>query len=170
MRNPPSVLLLIASAAVLGVVPDWPHRHAGDPTYWAVLGYLLIAVLLVARTPDLRTGGAGRRMIRVFLVALPLVYVFSWFRNGGTSAAGLGLQLAGLAVWAGFAVKAARSDAALWLGCAVHVVWDAAHFGRSGYIPDWYVTACVAADLGIAAWVLMRLIPAPFGTSAGTLP
>ncbi|MEW6323120.1 MAG: hypothetical protein AB1635_18785 [Acidobacteriota bacterium] len=63
----------------------------------------------------------------------------------------------GLVLWVFIARRAARSDVFLWMGCALHAVWDAAHFGRAAFIPEWYAAACVAADLGVAGYVLMRL-------------
>jgi hypothetical protein len=36
----------------------------------------------------------------------------------------------------------------------LHAVWDAFHFGNAEYVPDWYIIACIAADLGLAGFLL----------------
>lgn len=67
------------------------------------------------------------------------------------------LQLAGLGIWGALAVRARRSDAALWGGCAAHALWDAAHFQRVGFVPGSYAAACLAPDVGLGGYILVRL-------------
>ncbi len=147
----------MASFAALAVVPDWPHRHLDDPSYWGLLGYLIVFAVFLARPrASWAAGGSARRLIRLFLLGLPLVYVADWLRFGGTSLE-FAVELAGLGLWVVLAVLARRSDLALWLGCVGHAAWDALHFGRVGFVPDWYVAACLAVDIGLGAFVLLNL-------------
>lgn len=153
----PFALLILATIAALAVIPDLPHRHLDDPSYWGVVGYAVLFVLLAFRVDQSwAPGRANRRLIVLFLVALPVVYVANWFRFGG-SGFELGIQLAGLAIWLAAAATARRSDLVLWTGCAAHAVWDGLHFGRVDFVPDWYVAACLAIDVGLGAYVLMGL-------------
>jgi hypothetical protein len=151
------VLLGLATLAALAVVPDWPYRHLTDPSYWGVMGFLVLVVLILGRRVGPWTpGSANRRTVLAFLVLVPVVYVADWFRFGG-SGVELALQLGGLASWVILAVIARRSDLVLWLGCVLHALWDAAHFGRVGFVPEWYAAACLAADVGLGASVLVWL-------------
>lgn len=153
----PRIILCIAALAALTAVPDWPYRHLDDPSYWGVLGYLALFLLLLARQGSGRKlRPSSRRSLRLLLVGLPLVYVANRIRFGGTPT-DLAIELAGLGIWTGLALAARRSDLVLWTGIAAHAVWDGLHFGRGGYIPDWYVTACVAVDIGTAAFVVLWL-------------
>ncbi|HSR41778.1 MAG TPA: hypothetical protein VLL48_06395 [Longimicrobiales bacterium] len=156
-RRAADLLLATATLAALAVVPDWPHRHVSDPSYWGVVGFVvLVAGLLWGRRDSWSPGSAHRRMVVAFLVLVPVVYVADRLRYGGTSLE-LGIQVAGLGLWIALAVRARRSDTVLWLGCVLHGLWDAAHFGRVGFVPEWYAAACLAADTGLGAFVLLRL-------------
>ena len=147
----------MVSFAALAVVPDWPHRHLDDPSYLGLLGYLIVVALLLLRPrASWAAGGSARRIIQLFLLGLPLVYVADWLRFGGTSLE-LVTELAGLGIWVVLAVLARRSDIALWSGCVGHAAWDALHFDRVGFVPDWYVAACLAVDIGLGAFVLLNL-------------
>lgn len=153
----PQAVLALATIAVLLVVPDWPHRHLDDPSYWGLIGYLVVFLAVFARgSASWSARSANRRMIRLFLVGLPAIYVANRLRFGG-SAAELAVQGAGLLLWLTFAVRASRSDLVLWFGCTAHAVWDAAHFGRVDFVPVWYVSLCLAADIGLGAFVLLCL-------------
>ncbi len=170
----PFFLLGLATLAALSVVPDWPHRHLDDPSYWGLLGYLAVFLSLCVRRPrTFATDTSDRRLIRLFLLGLPLVFVADWLRFGGSTAE-LGIELLGLAIWVGLAFRSGRSDLALWMGCAAHAVWDGLHYGRVDFVPGWYVTACLAADIGLAAFVLLVLRgegpPAAPGTSPDDVP
>lgn len=151
------VLLGVATVAALLVVPDWPHRHLDDPRYWGIIGYLVVFCAVVARgSRSWSRGSANRRMTRLFLAALPVIYVASWMRFGGSTAE-LVFQLAGVVIWLGLALAAGRSDLVLWVGCVAHALWDGAHFERVGFIPGWYASACLAIDIGFGAFVLLCL-------------
>jgi hypothetical protein len=154
-RRSANLLLVMATIAALTVVPDWPHRNVADPNYWGVA--VLILVVLKRGGRSWNPGSANRRAILAFLVlVLPVVYVADRLRFGGSHLE-LGIEAGGLGCWVILAVIARRSDLALWLGCALHGLWDAAHFGRVGFVPEWYAAACIAADVGLGAFVLIRL-------------
>ena len=152
-----ALLLILSTVAVLAIVPDWPHRHPDDPSYWGVTGFVALAiVLLAARGRSWAPGGGARRAVVTFLALVQLVYVANWLRHGGSGVA-LGVQLAGLVAWLGAAFAARRSDVVLWAACVVHALWDAGHFARVGFTPEWYAAACLAADIGLGAFVLLEL-------------
>lgn len=122
-----------------------------------MLGYGVVFLLLTLRRGRSWEPGSGqRRVVVAFLLGLPVVFVASRLRFGGSGAA-LAVELGGLAIWLGVAAAARRSDAALWAGCAGHGIWDALHLGRAGFIPDWYVAACLAVDVGLGAYALLGL-------------
>lgn len=151
------LLLCMATVAAVALIPDWPHRHLDDPSYWGVIGYgLIFALLVLRRKAAWRAGGPNRRLLLAFLVGLPLIYVANRLRFGGSEAE-MAVELGGLGIWAALAWFARRSDAALWLGCVAHSLWDALHFGRVGFVPDWYVAACLAVDVGLGAYVILNL-------------
>lgn len=152
-----SLLLAVATVAALAVVPDWPHRHLGNPSYWAVVGFLVLVIRLLARPRALwDPGGANRRVILVFLAVVQLIYVANWVRYGG-SLWELGIETGGLGIWVVLVLMARQSNRALWLGCAAHGIWDALHFDRVGFVPEWYAASCMAADVGIGAFVLLHV-------------
>lgn len=152
-----SLLLVLTTVAVLAIVPDWPHRHLADPSYWAVAGFVLLTVRLLSFSRrSWQPGSAARHTVLAFLAIVPMVYVAEWFRFGG-SGAELGLQLGGLVLWLSAAFAARRSDTVLWVACIAHALWDAVHFGRVSFIPEWYAAACLAADVGLGAFVLLEL-------------
>lgn len=156
-RRAGRLLLLAATASALAMVPDSPHRHLDEPAYWGLIGFLVVIVLILGRASvSFSRGGGSRRIIRAFIVGVQVIYVASWMRWGGT-AGQLAFQLGGMCAWIALAWRAGRSDLALWGGCVAHALWDAVHFGRVGFIPDWYVAACLAADLGLGAFVLLTL-------------
>jgi hypothetical protein len=153
----PHLLLVLATLTGLSVVPDWPHRHLDDPSYWGMIGYLVVFMVLLRRSrPSFSVGGASRRTVQLFLIGLPLVYVADWLRFGGSTLE-LTVELAGLVIWLSAAVAATRSDLVLWAACVVHAGWDALHLGRVDFVPTWYIVACVAVDVGLGAFVLIGL-------------
>lgn len=144
--------VLAATLACLAVVPDWPHRHLDDPSYWGVIGYGL-AVLAVGR---LRLTGrrgthAERRLLALFLAGMPVVYLACGLRFGASAGWMLGETAAALVFW-GMAVAGLRRRGS-WLavGIVAHGMWDTAHHslwpqGLEGPVPDWYVVACLLID------------------------
>ena len=151
------LLLVITGAAALAVVPDWTAVDLTEPSYWGIAGFLVWAVLLLARPRGSWTpGSVNRRLTVAFLVVVQMVYVASRLRFGGSSLE-LGIQLGGWAVWLLLAALGSRSDAPLWIGCALHGLWDAVHFGRVDFVPEWYGAACIVVDVAVGAFVLVRL-------------
>lgn len=89
------LLPILATISALAVLPDWPHHNLTDPSYWGVLGFVILVVrLLWLRGPDWSRGSANRLTILAFLVLVPAVYVANWLRFGG-SYVQLGIELAG---------------------------------------------------------------------------
>ncbi len=155
--RPDHLLLALTAVAVMVAIPEWPLAGLTDPSYWGLVGFLvLVLLILVARKDSWSPGSLNRRLVVAFLVALPLLYLAHWLRFGGSSLE-LGIQLGGLAVWLLLAALGRRSDTPLWLGCVLHGLWDAAHFGRVDFVPEWYGAACMVADVGLGAFVLMQL-------------
>ena len=151
------LFLILAAVTALAVVPDWPHRHLTEPAYWGMLGFTVVVLaLLVHRHRSWRPGGANRRVVLLFLVGLPLIYLAAAL-VGEAGVGPLVRQSLGLAIWLILAAAARRWMPALWVGCAAHALWDVSHYGRAAYIPDWYVVACIAADLGVAGFVALQL-------------
>jgi hypothetical protein len=151
------LVLAVAAASALAVVPEWPSSGLRDPSYWGVVGFLVLALLLlVSGRGSWSPGSLNRRLVVAFLVALPLLYLAHWLRFGGSSLE-LGVQLGGLGAWLLLAALGRRSDTPLWLGCVLHGLWDAVHFGRVDFVPTWYGAMCIVADIALGAFVLMQL-------------
>ncbi|MFN1834269.1 hypothetical protein AB2B38_003310 [Balneola sp. MJW-20] len=153
----PKLLLLLATTAALAVIPDWPIFHLDNPSYWSMMGFLYLTIgLVVLPDSSWKKGSTNRNLIIAFLAIVQLVYIANWIRYG-ESETDLIIQVVGSILWLIFAFKARQSNSVLWLGCILHALWDAAHFGRVEFIPDWYATACLAADIGIGAFVLLSI-------------
>ncbi|MCB4458147.1 hypothetical protein [Leisingera sp. McT4-56] len=90
----------------------------------------------------------------VFLAGLPVIYVANWLR-WGHSAEALWLELLGLVFWMEFAVLSRWRTDFIWIGVGLHAVWDAFHFGNTEYVPDWHITAGIAANLGLVGFLLI---------------
>jgi hypothetical protein len=156
-RRAIDLMLTLAAVAVLAVVPEWPLAGFMDPSYWGVVGVLAFTVLMVlGRRDSWSPGSLNRRLVLAFLVALQLLYLAHWLRFGGSSLE-LGVQLGGLTLWLVLAALGRRSDTPLWLACVLHGVWDAVHFGRVDFVPQWYAAACGVADIAVGSYVLMQL-------------
>ena len=154
MKTPQVVFLVLVTLVALLFVPDLPTRHLDDPSHWGVLGFLGVAGFIAfQKTWDLENG-LMRGLFTLFLAGLPAIYVANWLRWGGSSEA-LWLELFGLAFWVGLAILSRWRTDIIWIGVALHAVWDAFHFGHTSYVPDWYIIACIAADLGLAGFLLV---------------
>ena len=106
-----------------------------------------------------------RHILAAVLVVAALAYVvFAW--NAGESPRWLLLELSGVAVYGGMAVRGVRGSA-WWLvaGWTLHPLWDAAlhYFGPGGgFAPTWWTVPCISWDLVTAAWVAFRIVrPSP---------
>ena len=154
---PESLVLALSGIAVLAVVPEWSAAGLTDPSYWGAVGFVTLVLLLLPRGGrSWSPGSANRRLVVAFLVALPLLYLAHWLRFGGSSVE-LAIQLGGLVIWLALAALGRRSDTPLWLGCVLHGLWDAVHFSRVGFVPEWYGAACIVADVALGAFVSIRL-------------
>lgn len=155
MRPPLASLPLAAvTAGLILVVPGSPLAHLDDPSYWGVLGYLVaLALLFGPRLAGRRRPRQERRVLLLFLVGMPVVYLADWLRFGG-GPGWLAVELAGAALYWTLAWRWRASVPWLAAGIAAHGLWDLAHWGRTPFVPDWYALGCFAVDLALALHVL----------------
>jgi hypothetical protein len=114
-----------------------------------------------------------RRILAAVLVGAALAYVvFAW--SAGESPRWLLLELAGVAVYGGMAVRGVRGSP-WWLvaGWTLHPLWDAAlhYFGPGGgFAPTWWTVPCISWDLVTAGWIALRIVrpSARLAATAGT--
>lgn len=161
MRAAAWAILVGASIWAFALVPALPFQHLDDPFHLGVLGY---GVVLAGLALKARSGwgvvSPAARLVRVFLVGLPLVYLAGALRFSA-SVPLMGLQVLGLMAWGFAAVRSRRHAAWLWLACAAHVLWDLLHLGlatagRAGFVPVWYTKACILIDAGLAVFLLLQ--------------
>jgi hypothetical protein len=101
-----------------------------------------------------------RTMLAGFLVAMPLVYVMSWFAARDHAASSwIWVEHLGLALFAAIAALGLKNSPwFLAIGIAGHgFAWDLWHYKNSAYIPDWYAVACMLVDLALGANVAARI-------------
>lgn len=149
-----AALVLSTMAATL-LVPDLSLAALGDPAFGAVVGAAVTLTLVVVLRGRGRRGSVlERSAFAIFLALMPMVYVVSRLRFGG-SANWLWLELLGQGVFAGLAlVGARRSPWILAAGIAGHgLLWDSWHYGRTPFMPDWYAIACLIVDVGWGLYV-----------------
>ncbi len=153
-----TVILLAATIGLFWVVPENPLAHLLEPPYFGVSAFGLILVSLAVLRPMGTRGLRYERFIlTVFLVGMPLIYVASVLRHG-SSLPWLLLELAGFVLYAAIAFwGTVRHFRWVAFGIAAHGLWDLAHYGSAGYIPDWYVIACVLVDTTLGFFVWSRL-------------
>ena len=164
MRKMLRLYLAVIAITALIFVPALPFLHLDDPSHWGVLGFAATAALLLSPSSDRWSRRQLNAILTVFVIALPIIYVANAIRwHGGV--AGLSVELVGLVIWCGLAIAALRRPILLPIGIALHAVWDAAHFGHVDYVPDWYIIACIAADLGLAGYLFAR-----FASTSGADP
>ena len=155
MRKILRLYLAVIVVTALIFVPALPFLHLDDPSHWGVLGFAATAALLLSPSVDRWSRQRLHAILTAFVIALPMIYVANAIRwNGGVT--GLSVELVGLVIWCGLAIAALGRPVLLPIGIALHAVWDAAHFGHVDYVPDWYIIACIAADLGLAGYLLAR--------------
>jgi hypothetical protein len=106
------------------------------------------------------------------LAVTAMLYVV--FAAAGGSGSGVGIELAGVAVFGGVAAVGLRLRMpwVLALGWALHPLWDVAlHTAGEGflYTPIGYVPACIGFDLVLAALIVLGWAGAParFRAAAG---
>jgi hypothetical protein len=157
-------LLLI----IVSVVGTWigiykvPWQISGDPCLLAAaIAVLVVTVLWVTRWWGLPAVKFERILLVGFLVLMPLVYVTRYlFASKGPDAnSWFWIEIFGLLIFVALAVLGVkRSPWFLAIGMVLHgLAWDSWHYGRSTYIPDWYVVACMAVDLTLGAYLIARV-------------
>lgn len=110
----------------------------------AVGGHVLAVV--ARRSPD-RTGPYFAHA----LVVAAFVYVA--FAMASMESVWLAVEIAGLLIFLGFAsLGLKRSLSWLWLGWALHIVWDAGiHvIAETAFVPAWYPALCIGFDAVVA--------------------
>jgi hypothetical protein len=150
--------LILSTGLSLLVVPDVGLADLIEPTVQAAVGTPFVLTALVA----LRVGAAPpiweRRVLALFLLLMPTIYLGALALHGG-SPAWLGAELAGQAAFATIAIVGLRrSGWVLVAGLAAHgLLWDLWHHGRASFMPDWYSSACLIVDVGWALYAASRV-------------
>lgn len=168
--SPSAMLLLAASLSAVLVVPGLPYLQLHDPGHWGLLAFLAVAALFLRkRHASWSPRSMNRFNARCVLAGMPVIYVAYAFLEGG-SGHSLLWESSGLAFWVVLAIMAGRRLELIWIGVLLHAIWDAAHFGRTDYVPDWYSAACLAADIGLAGFIRMSLLETRSDGGLGTTP
>ena len=149
------VPLVLATIALLWIVPESPLRNLDDPNHWGVLGFVLTLLVLVNLwMRGIRGSRTERDLFVLFLVGMPIIYLADWVRFGGDGI-WLWVELAGaLVYWTLAYLAVRRSPWFLAGGIAAHALWDGWHYGSSTYVPDWYVVGCVVIDLAVGLYLI----------------
>jgi hypothetical protein len=139
-----------------------PWQVSGDPCLLAAAAtVIIVACLWLTRWQGSRGVIFERNLLAGFLVAMPLVYVarYLFASSGGAANHWLWVEVLGTIIFVALAVLGVkRSPWFLAIGMVLHgVAWDAWHYRKSSYIPDWYVIACLAVDLAVGAYVAARV-------------
>ena len=150
--------LVLSTAMSMLLVPD---LHAGDlvePTIQAALLTPFVLTALLAFRVTGTTPVWERRLLALFLLLMPTVYLGSLALHGGDRA-WLATEIAGQLAFATLAIAGLRGSG--WLlvfGIAAHgVLWDLWHHGRTPFMPDWYATGCLIVDVGWALYGASRV-------------
>jgi hypothetical protein len=153
------------------VVPDLSLSLVGQPVFSAVIASAIVLTLVtVLRARGRRGSRLERLFLALFLSLMPTVYLMSWLRFGG-GGGWLGSELAGQVVFGALAIAGLRrSPWFLAIGIAGHgILWDAWHYGRTPFMPDWYAIFCAVVDVGLAIYVATQ-VPAWQKISKGAPP
>lgn len=145
----------VATLALVWIVPVAPGSDLTDPSQWGIVAYLGSVVWLLAR--DATGRSYPRRLLALFLAAMPLVYVSAALRYDAP-VWWLGIEMVGLLVFAAVAAIGYRKTP--WLlptGIAAHALWDVSHWGEVGFVPDWYTLSCMVVDVAVAGYAAARL-------------
>ena len=149
--------LVLWTGLSLLLVPDISAANWYEPTILAAVSMPIVLATLVA----LRLGRAPvvweRTLLASFLFFMPTVYLGSLALHGG-SRDWLVTESVGQMLFAAVALIGWRVPWVLAVGLASHGLgWDWWHYGRTGFIPDWYATACLMVDVGCGVYALSRL-------------
>ena len=151
-------LLVLSTVAALLLVPDLTVAVRHPPTFGAIVGGgLTLMGIVVLRGRGRRGTRLERVGLAVFLSLMPTVYLSSRLLYG-TGSSWLWLELAGQLVFVALAVAGVRASPwFLVVGLAAHGLSDAAHYGRTPFVPDWYAVACAVVDLPWAVYVATQV-------------
>lgn len=142
-------VVALAIVGVIVVVPGLPTSHLDDPNHWGVIGFGVAVLLLLQHERRRRPGVGQRRVLLAFLCGMPVVYLADWIRFGAAPQ-WLFVEIFGaLAFWSVALLAVRHRNAWLVVGIAGHGLWDVLHYGRQSFVPDWYIAACVIADLAL---------------------
>ncbi len=149
--------LVLSTALSMLTVPDLQLHDLVEPTVQAALATPFVLTALVAMRIAAAPPIWERRLLALFLVAMPAVYLGSLALHGG-GRGWLGVELAGQAAFAVIALAGLRRSWVLVAGLAAHgLLWDLWHHGRTPFMPDWYATGCLAVDVGYALYAASRV-------------
>lgn len=157
MRATPIEAALLIIAALVSAWIEWigwqDVRNPLDPCLLAGIAAILVSVLLLfANTMN------ARRLLALFLAAMPLVYLTRGFTAGNMNGQWTVIELVGLLIygviaWLGFRIQ----PRLLAAGILLHgVAWDSWHYRHSVYMPDWYAVGCLLVDICFAAYAAIK--------------
>jgi hypothetical protein len=150
--------LVLSTTMSMLMVPDVRGTDLLEPTIQAVIltPFVLTAILAfrIAGTPPVWE----RRLLALFLLSMPTVYLGSLALHGG-SPAWLAIEIGGQVAFAALALAGLRGSGwVLVFGLAAHgLLWDLWHHGRTPFMPDWYATGCLIVDIGWAVYAASRV-------------
>jgi hypothetical protein len=118
----------------------------------------------------------GRFVLAVLLGTAAGVYLGAAIASGSIEA--MVVQTVGAAIYAGVALLGFRKLRLLGIAWASHALWDLLHQAGALHttLPDWYVWACVVADVTLGLFLLAfnlgleKAKPATSAPAAGTTP
>ena len=148
-------IVLLATVGLVLLVPDNPLKHLDNPSYWGVIGYLLIFIGVVFIRLARQPATLERLVLTLFLAGMPLIYLANWVRFDGASLWVL-FEVLGLLLFMGLALFSRKRLVLLSLGIAAHGLWDLLHYNQAMYVPNWYVLACAIVDLAVGMYAFVR--------------
>ena len=150
--------LILSTGFSLLVVPDLRLADFAEPTVQAAVGTPFVLTALVALRVSAAPPIWERRVLALFLLLMPAIYLGMLALHGG-GPGWLGAELAGQAAFATIAVVGLRrSGWVLVAGLAAHgLLWDSWHHGRTTFMPDWYASACLIVDVGWSLYAASRV-------------
>jgi hypothetical protein len=159
-----AALALAAALFAVGLwgVPSWRGAVFEVCHLAAIAGVATLVLLSVTRQLGARGVSIERGWSALFLIGMPVVYIVGWLTaaNGRPSPTWLWVELLGLPIYVTLAwLGLRRSPWFLVAGIAAHGLgWDAWHYALHGaYIPTWYVTGCLLADVGLSLYLATRV-------------
>ena len=94
------------------------------------------------------------RMPRLFADALVVAaFIYVAFAMASMESAWLAVEIGGLFIFVGFVLLGLkRSLSWLWLGWAIHILWDAGvhMMVEAAFVPAWYPAVCIGFDAVVA--------------------